>query len=44
VYTFAQCSPLIGGQAQKWTAIATTEALTEELALLEGCVCEHGAG
>jgi hypothetical protein len=44
VYTFAQCSPLIGGKAQKWTAIATTEALTEELAPLEGCVCEHGAG
>ena len=41
-YTFAQCSPLIGGKAQKYTTIAATGALRSELEVLRSCVCTHG--
>ena len=41
-YTFAQCAPLIGGRAQKYTTIAAIGALRQELAVLRTCGCTHG--
>ena len=41
-YTFAQCSPLIGGRAQKYTTIAAVGTLRPELAVLRACGCTHG--
>ena len=41
-YTFAQCHPLIGGKAQKWTTIAASGRLAAALAVLSTCLCPHG--
>jgi hypothetical protein len=41
-FTFAQCAPLLGGSAQKWTTIAASGELALELQPLRGCLCEHG--